>query len=130
MRNDLDILQSNDIYSLALFTLYKLSDNSKYSTISEIPYIIDKDSLFRFLKFYGGHTIAVPTVEELVSTTRLLVAYQQLKVLGRSFKDSLKCAGIDYNIKDVPLIKKRLYEIETIILAYNRIHNDGTDDIK
>ena len=41
----LDNLNMVDIYSMMLFALYKLNNVPEYSTLSELVYILDKDSL-------------------------------------------------------------------------------------
>lgn len=123
---DLDLLNNDDAYSLALFTLYKLSD-SNYATLCEMPYIIDKASLLRFLRYFGGQTITIPTVEELSNTVRLMVAYQSRIVRKEPLYIAMKKAGIKYTNEQIPEIKRKLVELDSIISVYNRVHNDTTD---
>jgi hypothetical protein len=127
-QTNLDILESSDLYSLALFSLYKLSDSTKYAKLSELPYIIDKDSLFRFLKYYEGQTITIPDISELVNVTRMLVVYQELRVNGKTFREALTKAGIKYDRDDIPQIKKKIMELDSIITTFNRTHNDNKND--
>ena len=61
----LDTLGVKDIYSMVLFALYKLKDVPEYSTLSELVYVLDKESLFNFLSVFEGLTIKVPKLDEL-----------------------------------------------------------------
>ena len=62
---ELNSLSAKDIYSMVLFALYKLKDNPQYSTLSELVYVLDKNSLFNFLSVFEGLTIKVPKLSEL-----------------------------------------------------------------
>ena len=61
----LEELDKQDIYSLILFTLYKLKDVSEYSVLSELIYILDDKSFARFLSYFEGQTIKVPKINDL-----------------------------------------------------------------
>lgn len=76
LTNVLEQLSEKDIYSLVLFVLYKLKDNKEYSTLSELVYTIDRDSLFKFLSVFGGLTIKVPTLSDLKLIVQGLLVYQ------------------------------------------------------
>ena len=58
----LNSLNKTDIYSLMLFTLYKLHDDPEYTTLTELIYLLDRDSLAKFFKMYEGMTIKVPKI--------------------------------------------------------------------
>jgi len=62
---ELNNLSAKDIFSMTLFALYKLKDNPKYATLSELVYVLDKESLFNFLSVFEGLTINVPKLSEL-----------------------------------------------------------------
>ena len=61
----LNALDKTDIYSLMLFTLYKIQDLPQYSTLSELCYILDSSNLVKFLSYYGGMTITIPKLKDL-----------------------------------------------------------------
>ena len=65
MNSELRKLKTKDVYSLILFILYKLKEDPKYSTLSELAYILDKDSLLNLCQYYGGLTITIPTIAEI-----------------------------------------------------------------
>ena len=77
IREQLDSLKVTDIYSLILFTLYKLKDIPEYSTLSELAYILDKKSLLNFFEYFGGTTITIPTLKDfkLVIISSYIIFY-------------------------------------------------------
>lgn len=64
-----------DIYSLILFALFKLRDIPDYLVLSELVYILDKDSLLKLCEYFGGTTIHIPTIDELESLLYSLLLY-------------------------------------------------------
>ena len=91
--HDLNNLSFEDNYSLSLMLLHKLSNNPKYSVLSELAYLMDKDSLINFLTYYGGKTIEVPTIDKLKSTLRTLILYQKYIVEKIPWDEALKMSG-------------------------------------
>ena len=51
----LDALNKDDIYSLMLFTLYKMKDIPDYLTLTQLCYILDGDTLNKFFKLLRGN---------------------------------------------------------------------------
>lgn len=86
----LNELKATDVYSLLLFAIYKLSDNPKYSTLSELSYILDKDNLLKFLTYYGGKTISIPTLEELSLLLDALFLYNYVNLNNLEFAEAIK----------------------------------------
>lgn len=84
---ELDKLQKQDIYSLMLFALYKASNSEKYSTLSELAYILDKDSLLKLCEFYGGLTIKIPTIKELQVLLEALILYQEVNIENKPYDE-------------------------------------------
>ena len=76
IKEEVNKLKSQDIYSLMLFALFKLKDVPEYSSLSELVYILDKDSLLKLCEYFGGMTIKIPTIKELESMVYLLLLYQ------------------------------------------------------
>ena len=68
-------LKETDIYSLMLFAMFKLRDIPEYSSLSELVYILDKDSLLKLCEYFGGTTIKIPTIEELETLLYALTIY-------------------------------------------------------
>ena len=88
----LEKLSEKDIYSLMLFVTYKLKDDKKYSTLSELVYTLDKKSLLNFLSVFGGLTITIPKINDLKLVTNGLLIYQLV---------NLENIDLDVAIKEV-----------------------------
>lgn len=107
LTNVLEQLSEKDIYSLVLFVLYKLRDDKEYSTLSELVYTLDRNSLFKFLSVFGGLTIKVPTIRELKLIVQGLLVYQLANIEEQDLTTALDevCTG-EYTrdeLKDVYL---------------------------
>ena len=86
----LEELDEKDIYSLLLFVLFKLKDDSKYSTLSELVYVLNKDSLFNLLSVFGGLTITIPKIKDLQLVVSGLLIYQLVNIEGKDLTTSIK----------------------------------------
>jgi hypothetical protein len=91
--SSLSELNKEDTYSIMLLLLYLSTDNPRYSTLSELSYILDHDSFLNFIKFYEGQTIEVPTIQQTTDSLRLLILYQYYKVDNMDWHESLKLSG-------------------------------------
>lgn len=101
-KENLDLLKVNDIYSLMLFAIYKMKDIPEYATLSELAYVLKKDSLLNFFEYFGGTTITVPTISEFKVVINALLLYQYVKVENIEFNKALKMIELDENkLKDV-----------------------------
>ena len=87
IKEALDELEKTDIYSIILFTIWKLKEVEEFSTLSELSYIMDNDSLIRFLKYYGGKTITIPTFEDFKNMFDALVLYSEVNLEGREYSE-------------------------------------------
>ena len=102
IKSSLDDLKVTDIYSLILFALYKMSNIPEYSTLSELVYLLDRESLFNFLECFGGTTLRVPTVKELKVVVNALLLYQFVQIEGTPLDQALKQIEMkDFQLKDV-----------------------------
>lgn len=101
-KQDLNILRVNDIYSLMLFAIYKMKDIPEYSTLSELSYVLKKDSLLNFFEYFGGTTIKVPTMGEFKIVLKALLLYQYVKLENIEFNKAVKMIDLeDSKLKDV-----------------------------
>lgn len=92
---DLYKLTQPDVYSLICELLYVLKDNPKYSTISELAFILERESFIKFIKYFGGTTITVPTLNEFKEVIRLLLLYQAVEIDKLPWRKALEDAGIE-----------------------------------
>ena len=117
IKTDLNKLNSIDIYSMMLFILFKLKDESKYSMLSELVYMFnDKDTLYNFLMYYGGQTIKIPTLNELKIVINALLLFDYINIEGMTFEEGL--AKIE-NQELIEEIKSCYKEISEIMCTYN-----------
>ena len=77
---ELDNLTVTDTYSLIMFALYKLRDNPKYSTLSELTYLVDRQSLLALIEYFGGLTITIPSANELRQLLNALMTYNAVNI--------------------------------------------------
>ena len=89
VKNSVDNLREKDIYSLVLFAIYKISEDSKYSTLSQLIYVLEKESLFRLCEYFGGMTIKIPTIAELEDMIYALSIYQEHDINNRDLDNVL-----------------------------------------
>lgn len=92
-RDNVSFLDKQDTYSVALLLLYASSDNPRFSTLNELIYILDYDSFMKFMKYFEGQTIQVPTMKEMTNSLRLLMLFQYSKVDKMSWHEALKLSG-------------------------------------
>ena len=118
LRKDLDNLKMTDTFSLILFVLYKLRDVDEYSAISELAYVLDKDSLLGLCEYFGGLTIRIPTIDELESIVNSLLLYQYINIDHNSTADAYKKLG-DLSMKQQDAITELYVKLIPILNNYN-----------
>ena len=118
----LEELNEKDIYSLILFALYKLKDCKEYSTLSELIYLLDKESLFNFLSYYGGLTIRIPTLQELKQVVYALIVYQYVDIDGGDLTNTLRSLRNDDVLESD--IKDAYYKLREVMTKYDFKRND------
>lgn len=92
-KDRLATLKDTDIWSLVLFALYKIRSVAEYSSLSELVYILDKNSVLKLCEYYGGMTIRIPTIEELEYLVYVLVLYQYVNIENIEYDDAIKQIG-------------------------------------
>ena len=117
LKEDLNNLKMDDTFSLILFVLYKLRDVKEYSAISELAYILDKESLLSLCEYFGGTTIKIPTVEELESIIDSLLMYQYINIDGISYNEAVKRIGFESH--QLRKVKKDYVKICSILERYS-----------
>lgn len=116
-KEDLDALKVEDIYSLMLFTIYKMKNMPEYSTLSELSYVLKQDSFLNFLEYFGGTTITVPTISELKVVLKALLLYQYVKIENIEYRKAVRLIDLEENkLKD---IKKCFCVISDVLDKYD-----------
>lgn len=85
----INAMKKDDLYSLILFTLYKLRDIPDYLTLSELSYVLSDDNIPRFLSYFGGMTLKVPTSKDMRLVTKALLLYNLVNIEGEDFNKCL-----------------------------------------
>lgn len=110
----LDSLKEQDVYSLIMFTLYKVKDVPEYSTLSELVYLLDRNNALKLFEYFGGMTIKIPTLEELEQLVEALLLYQYVDIEGKDYKESLRAINIsDTHRSAVACVYKQVKEVLT-----------------
>lgn len=111
-KEKLQSMQMTDVYSLLLFALFKIKDAPEYSTLSELAYILDGAELFKFMEYFGGKTITVPTLSEFKVVVESLLLYQYVNIEGISFNQALKLLDTsEASIKDIKTCYAKMVEL-------------------
>jgi len=93
IESSLENLNKEDTYSMLLLLLFASTDNPRYAILSELPFILDHDSFIRFIKYFEGQKIEIPTIQHTKDSLRLLELYQYCKVEKMPWHDAIKRAG-------------------------------------
>lgn len=102
VKEKLESLQLTDVYSLILFAIYKIKDIPEYSTLSELAYLLNKDSLFNLLEYYGGTTIRIPTLKEFKTVIEALLLYQLVELEKMDANTAIKALDTsEVSLKDI-----------------------------
>lgn len=107
----LNTLNKTDVYSLLLFTLYKMKDLPEYSTLSELCYILDGDNLSKFLSYFGGLTIKVPTLKDMRLLLQGLLLYQYVNIEEGKYEDALKALADEFTQDEIKTVYDKIVEV-------------------
>lgn len=111
-REKLESLKTEDVYSMVLFAVYNLKHDPKYSTLSELAYILDGKSLMDFLSYFGGLTIKIPTLKEMRLVINGLLLYQYVNLDDIEFKQALKLVeNEDFSQKEIKEVYSSLVSV-------------------
>lgn len=110
-------LKQNDICSLMLFALYKMQDMPEYSTLSELAYTLDLQSLLKLCEYFGGLTIKIPTLDELELMINALILYQYINIEGLSYEESI--SKLDCKYYAIRVLKDTYVKLSEILSQYS-----------
>lgn len=117
IKDELNNLKTNDLYSLILFVLYKLRNVSEYSGISELAYVLDEENFLNLCEYFGGLTITIPTINELKDIIDALLLYQYIDIDGMEYQAAVEKIGFNSNQKRH--VKHVYGEIKQVLKEYN-----------
>lgn len=119
-------LNKDETYSMLGLLLYASANNPDYSLLHELAYLLDNKSFVRFLKYFEGQTIQVPTIEETQKAIKLLMLYQYYTIEGMDWNVALDKAGftpdemysartsLDYFVQDLEKCDYKLGGIKNV----------------
>ncbi len=116
-RDKLNNLNQDDVYSLLLFSLFRLKDEPKYSSLSELAYLLNGQSFFNLLEYYGGTTIKVPTLKEFNLLVQALLLYQFINIDNIEYNQAIKL--VDTTLNSERDIQECYSEMVDILLDYD-----------
>ena len=116
------VLKEEEHYVLNILLLSYLTDDESYKDIAELCFMFDEYSNFKkFIKYYGGKTLKIPTQEELILALKHLLLFQYVKIDGMSLDDGYKSV----NLKDLGVSKEEASN--TIDRFYNYLKENGNE---
>lgn len=118
----LNEMNEKDIYSMMLFALYKLKDDPAYSVLSELIYLVDKESLLKLLSVFEGMIIKIPRLSDLKTLVAALEVYQMVNVEGMEFKEAIKIVKTDEVFEGE--IKQAYFKICSVLSEYSFTRED------
>lgn len=117
-KTDYNNLHLSDIYSLMLFVLFKIRDIPEYSVLSEMCYLLDGNNMTRFLAYFAGKTIKVPTEKEFSTLASALLLYQYVNIEGHTLVVAQNKLG-ETTKKQLEEITNLYIELLPIMKEYN-----------
>lgn len=115
--NALSNLKERDLYSLSLFSLYKLIGIAEYSSLSEMVYVLDKDNLLNLCEYFGGQIIRIPTIDELTNLVYSLLLYQYVKIEKIPYEKGIELIG--HESKDLRQVKANYRKLCEVLNKYD-----------
>lgn len=100
IKSELENLNTQDVYSLVMFVMYKLHNKDEYSSLSELSFVLDKEYMLKLCAVCGGRTVYIPKLEELENILNALLLYQKVNIENQSFKLSLLDLDISTDSKE------------------------------
>jgi len=114
--DNLKRLNTRDIYSMLLFVLFKMQQIPGQSTLSELIYILDKESVLKLCEFYGGQTITIPTIEDLEILVYCLIVYNDVVLEKQDLEKVLKKLPVETHV--LKKIKTKYIEVAETLEEY------------
>lgn len=115
IKSEIYNMKNSDLWSFILFILFKLKDSDKYSALSELSFILDKENMLKFIEYFGGMDIHVPTSLELELVISSIIAYFEVTINNKNLEEILDSLDTSLNKAS---IKKCYCDICNIMNQY------------
>lgn len=117
IKEELEKVKENDLYSLLLFVLYQVKNIPEYSSLSELAFVFKKDTLLQFIEYFGGQTIKVPTIDELEDVTYAILLYKYVRIDDVEFNRAVEV--VSEKPCNISNVKKIFRQLDDILRSYN-----------
>lgn len=117
IKDDIKKLKEMDLYTVMLFTLYKMMSVPEFSSISELAYVLDKENFLNLCEYFGGTTIRIPTKDELKDLVYALLLYQYTKIDNIPYDKAVQLIG--HESKDLRSVKKNYTAVCNVLEDYD-----------
>ena len=115
-KENLTKLSETDLWSLVLFTLFKMRDLPEYSSLSELVYLLPKESVIQLCQYYGGMTITIPTLDELEEMLYTLLLYKKIEIDKIDYDKAL--SELSLSQWEESKVKKQYEKVHRILDRY------------
>lgn len=125
IKEELLNLKKVDIYSLLLFVLFQIKQIPEYSSLTELVYLLDKDSVLKLCQYFGGTTLQIPTLEELEVIVYSVLLYNYVDIDNKDMDEALKLIGCSKDkLKEV---KRNYIKISKLLERYTFNRSDKNE---
>jgi len=90
------VFEAEDLYYVTLLMMYLLKDDSRYSLLSELFLIMDKQSFLNLLVYFEDQYIKIPSRDELLRYIRLILLYYHYDMQSMNWKEALEKSGFSH----------------------------------
>lgn len=112
-REEFRKLKSTDVYATLFFILYMIGKIPEYSTLVDMIYMFDKKTVLKLCEYFGGETIKIPTIKQLMKALRILSLYESIDIDNIPYEEAIKKHHSDKDeIKGYMQLKKLMEEYE------------------
>ena len=116
LTRDVSKLKEDDVINVLLYAIYKLTNDPEYSAISELAYVLDKDSLYKLCATFGGAIIKIPPLSLFKNITKALLIIELMQK-GETFEEAY--ADADVNVRDKSEVVKIVDQLVEIVNSYD-----------
>ena len=116
IKSELNSLRETDVWSLLLFSLYKLKDLPECSALSELAFVLDKPNLLKLCEYFGGLTLTIPTIDDLETILCALILYNSIDIEHQTETVALAKLPESANVRKIKTYYKKL---QTILSNYS-----------
>lgn len=89
VKDSLDRLTKKDTLSLVMFALFQFHQIPEMATLSSLVYLFDEDTTLKFIKYFGGQTITIPSTEDFEDMIYALSLYNKVCIQNLSYEESI-----------------------------------------